>query len=77
MEKDETLAKANGLHVQLRVEDGKLVMRADADPGCKTAMHHADEVLRIAADDLEKRRRLATTLGQRPTPGRPVKEYVN
>jgi hypothetical protein len=73
MGKDDTLAKADGLHLQIRVKNGKLIVEADADPGCREAMHHADQVLRLAADDLESRRSLATTLAR---PGAP-KQYVN
>ena len=74
MEKDALLASAEGLQLQVYVIEGKLVVKADADSGHKSAMHHADQVLRLAADDLERRRMLATTL---PRPGAAVKEYVN
>jgi hypothetical protein len=71
---DDLLAKADGLHVQLHVKNGNLAMQPDADPGCRSAMLHADQVLKLAANDLEQRRLLATTL---PKPGAEVKAFVD
>ena len=71
---DDLVAKADELHVQLHVKNGNLVMQHDADPGCRSAMLHADQILKLAANDLKQRRLLATTS---PKPGADVKAFVD
>jgi hypothetical protein len=57
-----TFSRADGLLCQLRVVDGELVMDLDAEPGYGSAMRHAAEVLRAAADVAETRQDALTTL---------------
>jgi hypothetical protein len=62
MKYQEALALADGLHIELLVQDGILMMTVDADPRHKSALHHVGDVLRIAAADLDKRALLGNTL---------------
>jgi hypothetical protein len=48
--------------------------QADAPQGQKSGLLYVDQLLRLAADDLEQRGSLATTL---PRPGAPAKGYFN
>jgi hypothetical protein len=64
----------DALHVQLHVRNGKFATQHDADPGCRSARLHANQVLKLAANDLEQRKLLATTLSK---PGAKVKAFVH
>ena len=58
----DNLDDADGIHIQIAVQDGKLHVRADADRGNAHAMKFAPEVLRAAADQIERERKPLITL---------------